>query len=225
MNSVHSYFSQSHIFSWQLGILIWKVFSRCVTGFHLSVEIENWWLVFCFFHTKYYFKDQPRYSWPCLVAGKCTRKINISHFPPACFCCMITVWYNFSLSKSYQKQNERICVCVFAVLPDSKQRVEKELKMQCQNFDKQGSSAMKAVGKNQTKNPGLEFHPSLIWQQRVPSAQAEQGLESTTWPGWHLFTRAGSQLLGELTVSYSNQIIAFIKLHFSMLCNDLKRPG
>lgn len=93
---------------------------------------------------------------------------------------MITVWYDFSLSKSYQNQNECVCVCAFAILPDSKQRVEKELKMQCQNFDKQGLSAMKAVGKNETKNLGLEFHPSLIWQQCVASAEVEQGLESTT---------------------------------------------
>lgn len=71
-------------------------------------------------------------------------------------------------------------VCVFAILPDSKQRVQEELKMQCQNFDKQGLSAMKAVGKNETKNLGLEFHPSLIWQQCVASVEAEQGLESTT---------------------------------------------
>lgn len=50
-------------------------------------------------------------------------------------------------------------------------------------FDKQGLSAMKAVGKNVTKNLGLEFHPSLIWQQCVASVEAEQGLESTNQPG------------------------------------------
>lgn len=71
-------------------------------------------------------------------------------------------------------------MCVSATLPDSKGKVEKELKMQCQNFDKQGPSVMKAIGKNETKNLGLEFHPRLIWQQRVASADAGKELESTT---------------------------------------------
>lgn len=52
--------------------------------------------------------------------------------------------------------------------------------MQCHIFDKQGLSAMKAVGKNETKNLGLEFHPILIWQQCAASVEAEPGLESTT---------------------------------------------
>jgi len=69
---------------------------------------------------------------------------------------------------------------LFAILPDSKQRVEKELQMQCQNFVKQGLSAMRAVGKNETQDIGLEFHPSLIWQRCVASVEVEQGLESTT---------------------------------------------
>lgn len=150
---------------------------------------------------------------------------RISHFPVACFCCMSKVWYNFSLSKSYKDQNKCICLCAFAILTDFRQRVEEELKMQCQNFDKQGLSAMGAVGKNETKNLGLDFNPSLIWQQCVASGEAEQRLESTTWPGWHLFTRASSQLLWELTVSYGNQRAVLIKRHFSTLQNYLSRPG
>lgn len=61
-----------------------------------------------------------------------------------------------------------------AILPDSKGKVEKELQMWCQNFDKQGPSAMKAIGKNETKNLRLEFHPRLIWQQSMASAEARK---------------------------------------------------
>lgn len=52
--------------------------------------------------------------------------------------------------------------------------------MQCQNFDKQDLSAMGAVGKKDTKNLRLDFHPSLIQQQCVASVEAKQRLESTT---------------------------------------------
>lgn len=45
--------------------------------------------------------------------------------------------------------------------------------MQYQNFDKQGLSAMAAVGKKETKNLGLELHPNLIWQQGGASVEAE----------------------------------------------------
>lgn len=160
------------------------------------------------------------------MSGGCEmHERGISHFPLACFCCMSTVWYNFSLSESYKDQNECICSCVFAILPEFRQRVEEKLNMQCQNLDKHSLPAMGSVGKNETKILGLEFHPSLIWQQCEASVEAEQRLESTTWPGWHLFTRASSQLLWELTVSYGNQRTALIKWHFSMLHNYLSRSG
>lgn len=122
------------------------------------------------------------------------------------------VW--FQPVKILAKSKLILGMCVSAILPDSKGKVEKELKMRCQNFDKQGPPAMKAIGKNETKNLRLEFHPRLIWQQSVASAEVGKRLESTTWPGWHLFTGAGSQLLAELAVSYSNQRIAFISRHF-----------
>lgn len=112
------------------------------------------------------------------------------------------VW--FQPVKTSVKSEFILCMRVSAILPDSKGKVEKELKMQCQNFDKQSPSAMKAIGKNEAKNLGLEFHPRLIWQQSVAPTEVGKGLESATWPSWHLFTGAGSQLLGELAVSYSN---------------------
>lgn len=159
------------------------------------------------------------------MAGKSTRGEYLT-FP----FCLFVVWvqydrYNFSLSKSYEDQNECICLCAFAILPDFRHRVEAELKMQCQNFAKQGLSAMGAVGKKETKNLGLDFHPNLIWQQCVASIEAERRLESTTSPGCHLFTRASSQLLSELAVSYGNQRTASNKWCCSMLQNYLSRSG
>lgn len=145
----------------------------------------------------------------------------VSHISLLPVCSVSTVWYNFSLSEFYKDQNKCICLCAFAILSDFRQTVEEELKMQCQNFDKQDLSAMGAVGKKEIKNLSLDLHPSFIWQQRVASVEAEQRLESTTWPGWHLFTRASSQLLWQLTVSYDNQRTALIKWHFSMLQNYL----
>lgn len=70
MNSMYFSFPQSHSFSHNLLFWFEKSFQD---GFHVSTELENWWPVSSFFHTKYYLKDQPRYSATCLVAGKSTR--------------------------------------------------------------------------------------------------------------------------------------------------------
>lgn len=133
-------------FSW-LVILIWKVFSRqpsclnrdgnIILKTSLGTVNHAWWL-----------GNPP----------------EVSHISLLPVCYMSTVWYNFSLSESYKDQSECICLCAFTILPDFMQRVEEELKIQCQNFDKQGLSAMQAVGKKETKNLGLDFYPSLIWQ-------------------------------------------------------------
>lgn len=87
--------------------------------------------------------------------------------------------------------------------------------MQCQNFDKQDLFAIGAVGKEKTKNPGLDFHPSLIWQQGVASIEAE-------WRRIHHFTR--------LTLVYKSQLTTAMRANsflwcFSMLQNYLSRPG
>lgn len=44
--------------------------------------------------------------------------MNILYFPPAFLCCVTTVWYEFSLSKSHQNENEHVrvlSVCYTAI--------------------------------------------------------------------------------------------------------------
>lgn len=172
---------------------------------------------------KYYLKDQPRYSEPCLVAGWDTTR-GISHFPLAC------LLYEYSMIQFQpvrilqRSKRMHMLVCIYNTArfyAEGRRGTEntmpefwlKRACLPCEQLERK------------TKNLGLVFHPSLIWQQCVAPVEAEQRLESTTWPGWHLFTRASSQLLWELTVSYGNQRSALIKWCFCMFQNYLSRPG